>query len=91
MGNKYKDGMHIPIDCFEAYYVRGHVTEEEFREALAESESVGEDPLPVLPAGASLWHRYGRFECDARSEHTHVLAMHGKPGRGEFPVTEWVL
>lgn len=82
---QYKNGDEIVLyweDWREAYYVRGHVSEETFRKAI---KSNNDDVEEIHPPK----HKYGRWSMEPREDGNGlVLRVYDAPGRGRFPITE---
>ncbi len=70
------DHAHVPE------YVRGHVTEQEAREALNRFErGMGDGTLTIE-------HKFGRFVFSQSDEYDHELKVYSIPQRGAFKLTE---
>lgn len=67
------------------YVVRGHVTEDEYRQALTDwwEDYQGEDP----PATEPCQHLWARWSITPHFESGLELRLYSEPGRGRFPVT----
>lgn len=63
----------------DAWFVRGHVSDEEFRSVILKEEDVSHY--------GTITHAYGRWSVDAGSESDLTLCVYRYPGRGRFPLT----
>jgi len=90
MMKKYTDGEYMPMvwDCGystpDAYYIKGHVGNEDGLDILIDEGAIDE-PSEVGLAN----HIYGRWSMEATDDgNQHMMRTYQKPGRGRFKVTE---
>ena len=71
-----------PYDDDMPHYVRGHVTEQEAREALKRFDrGMGDGELTIE-------HKFGRFVFSQSDEYDHELKVYRMSQRGAFKLTE---
>ena len=73
-----------------AHYVCGHVTADEFRDAISAFFVGHRNPI-VMPVDAKIEHVYVRtVPAPADSDFDHEW-RHARKGRGAFPMTVWTV
>lgn len=71
----------------DAYYIRGHVNNEQGLETLRDEEIIDDDMVIGYAR-----HIYGRWSMEpGENGNHHVLREYNNPGRGRFKITEFGL
>jgi len=78
--------LYWPLDP-SAYYVRGHVTPDEFRAALTKGLMLSPDDWPSDVKDDEIKHVYARWSIEKSDGCDMMLRVYALSGRRRFPVT----